>query len=68
MNETTNTKRNKILFSVEDASEILNLKVSRIRKAVFSKEITYIKFQGLIRFRLEDLMKYIESNVIHSEL
>ena len=56
---------NKILYSVNEVSEILNIKVSRIRAAVFRREIEYVKIGALVRFRLEDIERFIKENVIY---
>lgn len=53
-----------ILYTVEEASRILNLKISRIRKAIFKREINYIKLGALVRFRRIDLDAFIERNLI----
>jgi excisionase family DNA binding protein len=47
---------------VEETAEKLNIKVSRLRQAVFRKEINYVKIGALVRFREEDLQKFIERN------
>ena len=52
------------LYTIEEASDLLKLKVSKLRKAVFKKEIHYIKLGGLVRFREEDLLRYIDENII----
>ena len=40
----------KLLINVNEAAELLGLKVSRIRIAVFRREIPYRKISGLVRF------------------
>jgi excisionase family DNA binding protein len=61
-------KRNRMgipkIYTIEEASEILKLKVSKLRKAIFRKEISYIKLGGLVRFREQDLVHYIHENLI----
>lgn len=52
------------LYTIEEASKLLKLKVSKLRKAIFRKEIRYIKLGGLVRFREEDLLRYINENII----
>lgn len=52
------------IYTIEEASEILKLKVSKLRKAIFRKEISYIKLGGLVRFREQDLVHYIHDNLI----
>lgn len=54
----------KILYTVEEASRILNLKLSRMRMAIFRKEISYVKLGALVRIREEDIRKFININLI----
>lgn len=49
------------LLTIEDASKLLNLKVSRIRKAVFRREVKYVKLGALIRFKKDHLIEWINS-------
>ena len=49
------------LLTIEDASNLLSIKVSRLRTAVFRKEIPYIKIGRLVRFKESDLMEWVES-------
>lgn len=52
------------IYTIDEASEILKLKVSKLRKAIFRKEINYVKLGGLVRFREQDLAHYIDQNLI----
>lgn len=61
---TNSLNENTLLFTVEEASKMLNLKISRIRSAIFKREISYVKFGALIRFRAEDLSNFINKNII----
>ncbi|MBL7664639.1 MAG: helix-turn-helix domain-containing protein [Bacteriovoracaceae bacterium] len=51
------------LFTIEEAAKKLNLKISKLRQAIFKKEIAYIKLGALIRFRNADIQNYIDKNV-----
>ena len=53
-----------ILLTIEDAARVLNVKVSRLRTAVFKREIGHIKLAGLIRFRHDDLEAWISKNQV----
>lgn len=55
------------LLTIEDASKFLSIKVSRLRTAVFRKELPYIKIGRLVRFKEEDLSKWLESKTIIKE-
>lgn len=55
--------KEKRLLTTEEASKVLNIKVSRLRQAVFRKEISFIKLGALVRFREEDLQNYIQKNI-----
>ncbi|CBW25677.1 phage-related conserved hypothetical protein [Halobacteriovorax marinus SJ] len=57
---------NKRLLTIEEAAQLLSLKVSRLRTAVFRKEIPYIKIGRLVRFHEEHLLNWIES-LTHDE-
>lgn len=52
------------IYTIEEAANILNVKITKLRKAVFRKEISYIKFGALVRFREQDIHNYIHQNVI----
>lgn len=52
------------LLTIEDAGKLLNLKISRIRMAVFRREVKYIKLGALIRFKKDHLMEWINSCTI----
>jgi excisionase family DNA binding protein len=52
------------LLDVNGAAEFLSLKQSRIRAAVFRREIPYLKIGGLVRFRRSDLERWIESRLV----
>lgn len=62
--ENTEQKIDKILYTVEEAARILNLKLSRVRMAIFRKEITYVKLGALVRIREEDIKKFININLV----
>lgn len=52
------------LLTIEEASLLLKLKISRIRTAVFKREVKYIKLGALIRFKKDHLTEWIESHTI----
>ncbi len=54
------------LLTIEEASSLLKLKKSRLRKAVFRKEVKYVKLGALIRFKREHLREWIERHTIGS--
>ncbi len=56
-------KAEKHLYTIQEAAKYLNVKVSRLRQAVFRREISYVKLGALVRFREEDLSGFIASNV-----
>jgi excisionase family DNA binding protein len=61
--EKLKERREKRLLTTDEASKILNIKVSRLRQAVFRREINYVKLGALVRFREEDLQNYIQKNI-----
>ena len=52
------------LITINEAAEILNVKVSRLRTAIFKREIGFIKLSGLLRFTEKHLMDWINSNEV----
>jgi excisionase family DNA binding protein len=61
--EKLKERKEKRLLTTDEASKILNIKVSRLRQAVFRREINYVKLGALVRFREEDLQNYIQKNI-----
>lgn len=61
--EKLKERKEKRLLTTDEASKILNIKVSRLRQAVFRREINYVKLGALVRFREEDLQNYIHRNI-----
>ena len=61
--EKIKERREKKLLTIEEASIFLNVKVSRLRQAVFRREINYVKLGALVRFREDDLEKFITKNL-----
>jgi len=53
-----------ILYTIQDAANLLNVKVSRLRTAVFRREIGYVKLAGLVRFTRSDLEDWIEKGQV----
>jgi len=52
------------LLTLEEVINLFKIKESKIRRAIFNKEIPYVKLGGLVRFRELDLKEYIKSNLI----
>jgi excisionase family DNA binding protein len=61
--EKIETHKEKKLFTTTEAAEVLNIKVSKLRQAVFHRQISHIKLGALVRFREEDLQQYIQKNL-----
>lgn len=61
--EKLKERNEKKLLTTVEASKILNIKVSRLRQAVFRREINHVKLGALVRFREEDLQFYIQKNL-----
>jgi len=55
------------LMTIEEAATFLNLKVSKLRRDVFMKSIPYYKFGSLIRFKKEELLKWIDEKFVNPE-
>lgn len=53
-----------LLFTVDEAAKILNIKISRLRMAIFRKKINYVKLGALVRLREEDIKSFINKNLV----
>lgn len=47
------------LMTISEAAVFLNLKVSKLRSLVFRKEMPFLKFGRLVRFRAQDLEEWV---------
>lgn len=57
--------RSEVQFmTIEEASEFLNLKVSKLRRDIFMKVIPYYKFGSLIRFKKDELLRWVEEKMV----
>lgn len=56
------------LMTIEEAANFLNLKVSKLRKDIFNKSIPHYKIGALIRFKKEDLVKWVEGKLVSVQL
>lgn len=54
------------LMTIKEASIFLNLKVSKLRKDIFMKTIPYYKIGSLIRFKKDELIKWVEEKLVSS--
>ncbi len=52
------------LLTIEEAAQVLKMKKSRLRKAVFRREVKFIKLGALVRFRREHLLEWIEKSTV----
>ena len=52
------------LLTIEEAANVLRLKKSRLRQAVFRREVKYVKLGALIRFKREHLVEWIEKSTM----
>lgn len=48
-----------MLMTISEAAVFLNLKISMLRSLVFRKEIPFLKFGRLVRFRAQDLEEWV---------
>lgn len=69
MVEKMNDMKNEIqLMTVEEAALFLNLKVSKLRKDIFNRAIPYYKIGSLIRFKRDELIKWVEDKLVTVQL
>ena len=50
-------------LTVEQVAKELNIKVSRVRTAIFSKEIPFVKIGNLVRVPRKQSHLYLEANL-----
>lgn len=50
-------------LTVEEAAQELNIKVSRLRTAIFRKEIPYIKIGSLVRIPRDELHEHLNKAI-----
>lgn len=48
------------LLTIQQAAELLSIKVSRLRTAVFRREIPFVKIGRLVRFKEDSLLNWID--------
>lgn len=48
------------LYTVEEAANLLKIKVSRLRMAVFRQEVKFVKLGALVRFKRSHLQEWID--------
>ena len=51
------------ILNTKQAAKFMGLKESRVRTAVFRKEIPFLKVGRLVRFRKEDLEEWLEKQL-----
>lgn len=56
----------KLLLGMDEASRLLGLKKSTLYQMVMRKRIPVCKVGKLNRFRMEDLQKFIERNMVNA--
>ena len=54
-----------LLLSIDDAAKLLQVKVSRLRTAVFKREIPFVRIGRLIRFKESDLRQWIDDKTVY---
>lgn len=52
------------LLTIEEAADLLKLKKSRLRKAIFRREVKYVKLGALVRFKKAHLEEWIEKRTV----
>ena len=54
------------LVRIEEVMEILKVKESKVRKMILNNEIKYVKVGNLVRFKVKDIVNYIDINTIET--
>ena len=52
------------LLTIDEAARLLKIKTSRLRKAVFRKELKYVKLGALVRFKRAHLIDWIDRSTM----
>lgn len=52
------------LLTIKEVRVLFKVKESKIRKAILNKEIPYVKLGGLIRFKKNDLVRFLDGNTV----
>ncbi len=52
------------LLTIDEAAALLKLKKSRLRKAIFRREVKFVKLGALIRFKRAHLIEWIEKGTM----
>lgn len=70
LSEEAKARNEKILaeagnyLTVEEAAILLNIKVSRLRTAIFRKEIPYLKIDSLVRIPRRALLEHLKRSIL----
>ena len=48
------------LLTIEEAAQLLKVKKSRLRKAIFRQEVKFVKLGALVRFKRAHLQEWID--------
>lgn len=54
------------LVTIEEVMGILRVKESKVRKMILNNEIKYVKVGNLVRFKVKDIVNYIDINTIEA--
>ena len=52
------------LLTIDESAELLKVKKSRLRKAIFRREVKFVKLGALIRFKRAHLLEWIEKGTM----
>jgi excisionase family DNA binding protein len=52
------------ILKIEEAAALLAIKPSRLRTAVFRREIPFFKLGGLVRFNRSELLAWVKSRTV----
>ena len=64
LSERNNKVRSADYLTVEEAAKELNIKVSRMRTAIFRNEVPYIKIGSLVRIPKVNLHDHMKNTVL----
>lgn len=64
MNHTLSIDQELGLLTIAQASQFLNLKISRLRYLVFTRKIPFRKIGGSVMFLKSDLLEWVNSQKV----
>ena len=59
--------RTQEIIDFEEATRLLNFKPSRLRKAIYRRELPFYRLGGLLRFKRTELLAWLDSKLVKAK-